>query len=133
MLIKKTSIRNVTIYLVTAIMFLAFSIGRTSIAGVSTKFIIHPAHAQHSYPQAFKLVNDQGSSLKIFHELFCEEECDERIEDEPRSYVSDVLISITKLITLTPSKEVVYYSDACNYTAPVGLYTLFCSWKFNLV
>jgi hypothetical protein len=128
MLIKKTSIRNVTIYLVTAIMFLAFSMGRTTIASVSAKKVSLSYHKLQSQHTNDKFVNDTGDSLELFHELFCEERLDEETEDEQSSYPSEVLIAITKLITDTPSKEVVYYSDELNYNAPVGLYTLFCSW-----
>lgn len=133
MLTKKISIRNVIIYMVTTIVFLAFSVSKSGIVHAAIKSTAHLPAIEQSYSKADKFVCDESSSLKLFHELLCEEECDEETEEEVQSnFTTVLLIALSQPATETTSKKVVYYSQESHYDAPVGLYTLFCSWKSNL-
>lgn len=132
MLAKKTTLRTAAIYLVTAIVFLAFCISKT---GFVVSFIKNtsPVVFAEQYSNNPKLVDNSAGSVKMFHELLCEEQCDEETEEVDYDKLLLFIAALTTSNTETTSKKVVYYIHDGMYAAPVGLYTLFCSWKTNLV
>jgi hypothetical protein len=127
MITKKTYMRSATIYLVTAIVFLAFCVSRVGFVANSVKHIAHSSVTQQTHKD-LKFVNDTSTSL-LFNELLCEEVADEETEEGQSNSSFDVSISTPNSVKETSSKKVVYYSQDNTYAAPVGLYTLFCTWE----